>query len=56
MLEAWKYKTNRKLYDFVYGNPPNILSNYDKICKGLSDYWDLYQDVAYQENDKDSQV
>ena len=36
-----------KLHQFFYGDPPNIVSHVNLLCKGVSDYSDLYEDSTY---------
>ena len=37
----------QQLHRFVYGDPPNKVSNIDLLCKGLAEYSSLYDDVSY---------
>ena len=34
----------KKLFDFVYGEPPDVVSNYELLVKVLSNYADLYEE------------
>ena len=34
-----------RLFESVYGTPPNVLYNYDLFIKGLGDYQNLYEEV-----------
>ena len=38
----------KELFKFYYGDPPNRVSHADLLCKGLSEYSDLYEEVSYQ--------
>ena len=42
-----------KLYQFIYGDPPNKVSHVDLLCKGVSEYSCLYDESTYQNITKD---
>ena len=46
----------KNLHEFYYGEPPNKVSHVDLLCKGLSDYSALYDDISYQEINKDGKT
>ena len=39
----------KKLFDFVYGKPPHVVSNYELVVKGLSNYVDLYEEETFKQ-------
>ena len=38
----------QELHNFLYGDPPHIVSNIDLLCKGIGEYSKLYDNVTYQ--------
>ena len=40
-------KQQKELNRYVYGDPPNHVSNIDLLCKGLAEYSSLYEDASY---------
>ena len=46
----------KKLHEFVYGSPPDKISHIDLLCKGLSEYNELYEESTYQSIDEDGKT
>ena len=42
----------KKLFDFVYGKPPHVVSNYELLIKGLSKYAHLYEEETFKQKMK----
>ena len=46
----------KDLFKYYYGDPPNRVSHVDLLCKGLSEYSSLYEEVSYQTMDDGKKV
>ena len=46
----------KKLFDFVYGKPPHVVSNYELLVKGLSGYAYLYEEETFKQKNEEGKA